>query len=312
VADRERSKTRAVWVAHGFIKRARWHPGSRVKEASELQSLWPNKINTALRIYRGSGLGALARYSLRYATGRQASNVDENEIIFNVLGAKHTTGTMVDVGAHFGSTIAPFVENGWRVLAFEPDVENRRKLEERFGRSPTVMIDARAISERPSQNVRFFRSDFSTGISGLSAFDKSHVASGEVETTRLDLAFEEVGIGVVDYLKIDTEGYDLCVLRSHPWQLMKPRMILCEFEDKKTVPLGYTFHDLARYLQYKGYTVIASEWYPLQRYGTPGEWRRFARYPCQLKNRRAWGNLIAAYKDEDIARLLEACSRYRF
>jgi FkbM family methyltransferase len=262
----------------------------------------PNKINKALRIYPDSGTGALARYSVHYVTGRRTGNIEENDLVYDVLCARHTAGTMVDVGAHFGGTVAPFVASGWRVLAFEPDSANRRKLEEQFGRSSNITIDRRAIADFPRKNVPFFRSAISTGISGLSSFDKSHVAAGEVETTTLALALKETGIGAVDYLKIDTEGYDLFVLRSHPWHLITPRMILCEFEDKKTVPLGYTFHDLAQYLQSKGYVVIVSEWFPIKRYGTPGEWRRFGRYPCKLKNRRAWGNLIAG---------LQGCGYYR-
>jgi hypothetical protein len=50
---------------------------------------------------------------------------------------------------------------------------------------------------------------------------------------------------LVDFLKIDTESHDLFVHQGYPWECGKPAVIECEFEDAKTVPLGYTFH---RYL----------------------------------------------------------------
>src|SRR4051794_27664893 len=66
-----------------------------------------------------------------------------------------------------------------------------------------------------------------------------------------------------------------------------------------------SFHDMANYLQNRGYRVIVSEWYPLRRYGTDGEWRRFAAYPCNLKNKNAWGNLLAAREESDFRAILD-------
>jgi hypothetical protein len=80
----------------------------------------------------------------------------------------------------------------------------------------------------------------------------------------------------VDFLKIDTEGFDLMVLKGYPWtQSPRPRVILCEFEDAKTVPLGYDFHQLAAFLVGEGYQLIISEWYPVKAYGGLHRWRRF-------------------------------------
>ena len=68
---------------------------------------------------------------------------------------------------------------------------------------------------------------------------------------------------------------------------------MCEFEDSKTTPLGYSYHDMAGYLVDKGYAVQVSEWYPVLQYGGNHRWRRFEHYPCELADPRAWGNLIA-------------------
>jgi len=70
-------------------------------------------------------------------------------------------------------------------------------------------------------------------------------------------------------------------------------VIECEFEDIKTVPLGYTFHDMAKYLVNKGYRVYVSEWHPIIRYGTQHHWNRLIRYPCELSDLKGWGDLLA-------------------
>src|SRR3546814_14166191 len=65
---------------------------------------------------------------------------------------------------------------------------------------------------------------------------------------------------------------------------------LCEFEDVKTVPLGYTYHDMAGFPLEQGYRVYVSEWHPIVRYGIRHDWRRLVPYPCELSDPSAWGN----------------------
>jgi hypothetical protein len=85
-------------------------------------------------------------------------------------------------------------------------------------------------------------------------------------------------------------------------------MIVCEFEDLKTVPLGYTFHDLCKYLAEKGYTIIVSEWIPIVAYGARHEWSEFKDYPCELNSKRGWGNLIAVREPLLLARVRARCN----
>ena len=83
------------------------------------------------------------------------------------------------------------------------------------------------------------------------------------------------------------------VLQGVPWGRIKPSAILCEFEDFKTVPLGYDFHRMAGFLVNQGYAVFVSEWHPIIRYGISHDWHKFAKYPCELSSPKAWGNLLA-------------------
>src|SRR3546814_302056 len=107
----------------------------------------------------------------------------------------------------------------------------------------------------------------------------------------------------VDFLKVDTEGHDLFALKGFPWERFRPAVIECEFEDAKTVPLGYTFHDMARFLLEKGYRVLVSEWHPIIRYGVRHDWRRLVAYPCELSDEVAWGNILAFRDPVDESKL---------
>jgi len=218
-------------------------------------------------------------------------------------------GVMIDVGAHHGLAMAPFLNLGWRIWAFEPDAANRAVLEDRLARHPrgsTVIVDRRAAAAEKREQLAFYRSEVSTGISGLSAFHDSHREVQRVDTVTLDEVMRDRGITAVDFLKIDTEGHDLFVLKGFPFNRVRPAVIECEFEDSKTVPLGYRFDDIARFLVDLGYRVYVSEWHPILRYGIAHDWCRLARYPCSLMDANGWGNLLAFAEPPNEEALLAA------
>lgn len=227
---------------------------------------------------------------------QQSAHYDETECIAELYSRCLIGQTMIDVGAHHGWALTPFLNKGWQIFAFEPDNENRAKLIERIfnhTNKSLINIDTHAVSNKSQTGLTYYRSDVSTGISGLSAFHKSHEEAHMVDSITLTDFFANMKLPDIDFLKIDTEGHDLFVLQGFPWERCKPAVIECEFEDLKTVPLGYTFHDLADYLVEKGYIVYVSEWHPIIQYGISHDWNRLMRYPCTLANEQGWGNLLA-------------------
>lgn len=225
-------------------------------------------------------------------------HLDEVLIVCRVIGKQ--PGTMVDVGAHHGYALDPYLQRNWDVHAFEPDPNNRAVLE---SRCPGITIDPRAVSQTDGDEVALFTSDVSTGISTLSPFHASHTATATVQTVRLDTYLRDHSIDRVDFLKTDVEGYDLLALRTFPWSTHQPRAVVCEYEDHKTAKLGHTTDDTAQFLQQQGYAVLVSEWWPIVEYGASHRWRRFMRYPCEVPA-DSWGNLIGVDPE-----LLEAVER---
>jgi FkbM family methyltransferase len=198
---------------------------------------------------------------------------------------------MVDVGAHHGDTMLPFARDGWRVHAFEPDPVNRSYLERSVEGFDNVTVIPDAVSDVRGQ-ATIYASDQSSGISSLSPFTERHEARAVVNVITLADYISSAGIADVTFLKIDVEGFEQRVLNGFPWTEIQPKIVLAEFEDAKTQPLGYGWNDLARLLTQKGYEVLISEWHPIVAYGGQHKWRRFARYPTALSDPAAWGNLI--------------------
>lgn len=240
---------------------------------------------------------------------KQHAHWDETKGIERLFRSHLRGSFMIDVGAHHGWALAPFLGAGWEIYALEPDQKNRNALEARLKNHPfraSVTVDSRCVSNNTRQGVPFYSSEQSSGISGLSAFHESHKEVQRVDVTTLREVLDEREAAEIDFLKIDTEGHDLFVLQGYPWERGRPRVIECEFEDAKTESLGYSFDDLARYLVNKGYTVFVSEWHPIVRYGIRHDWRQLARYPCQLADPKGWGNLLAFLEPINEKVLLDA------
>lgn len=225
---------------------------------------------------------------------KEQASLDESAFVSELVREKSGAEfVMLDVGAHRGSSLEPFLDRNWSVLAFEPDAANRQRLLQRFGSSPALRVDGRAVADFPGHGRTFYQSEESDGISGMLAFHESHQATGSVDVTTIADAMHEYDLDHIDFLKIDVEGMDFAVLRGVPWERTVPRIVLCEFEDAKTRLLGHSWRQIADYLQDKGYVVYVSEWHPITRYGVRHQWRSLTRYPCELANPDAWGNLLA-------------------
>jgi FkbM family methyltransferase len=219
------------------------------------------------------------------------SRVNEVDWVWKAFAGKRD-GIMVDVGSHFGESLRPFAAAGWRVLAFEPDPNPDKQHAITAALNEHSKLFHCALADRTETSMPFYRSAISTGISGLIPFHASHELAATVEAKRLCNILQDEGISHVDLLKIDTEGSDLLVLQGLQWHV-KPAVIICEFEDQKTVHLHYSFRDLGMYLKDADYVVYMSEWYPVVQYGGQHQWRELKTFPCQTADEHAWGNYIA-------------------
>lgn len=234
----------------------------------------------------------------------------ESDLIHEAFAARTSPGLMVDVGAHYGESFAPYLARSWQIYAFEPDPVNRAQLLKSVSAKSIRLFDL-AVGDREDDEVPFFASDESSGISGLSAFRETHREVSRVKLTTLRKVLNDEKVSHVDFLKIDTEGHDLFVLRGFPWERLKPDVVLCEFEDYKTKPLGYGYQTMGDLLLEKGYQVFLSEWAPIVKYGVSHQWRSWRAYPCGLKDPKGWGNFVAFRPGMELGAVERYVRRYQ-
>lgn len=197
----------------------------------------------------------------------------------------------------------PSISKNWSIHAFEPDPKNRSKIW--IPQSKKFTLNNNAVSNSDGIELPFYASEQSTGVSSLTNFLESHQQIATVKTTTLNNYFRNNQIDSVRFLKIDTEGHDLFVLQGMNFEEYNPEVILCEFDDYKTVPLKYDYHDIGKLLLKNGYQVFMSEWEPMK-YGSQDHynWKGITKYPSELSDKNGWGNFIA-FKDIDSIKFVE-------
>jgi FkbM family methyltransferase len=201
----------------------------------------------------------------------------------------------VDVGANVGTFTAIFAKRGRRVVAFEPHPVLYAELVERFSGTRHVACVQKAISDE-SGRLPFYTSDEHPGIHSLAPFDPTHAPTEVVDVSTLSTELTALEVSEVTALKIDIEGADFLALRSFDWDSSRPELVMVEFMDSRSADhFGYTHHDMAAFMQTKGYQTWVSEWAPLTEYRkvgdeTPHRWMGFHAYDPHASP--AHGNLL--------------------
>ncbi len=227
---------------------------------------------------------------------KMRSHFDEISIISNFLDYKN--GVMFDVGSLDGSSFMPFLIRKWDIYAFEPDKENHKNIVKYLKKwSLKINLSKKAVSDIEETRT-FYKSNASTGIPSLLKFNENQEPSHKVNTIVLKVFVENNNINNIDFLKIDVEGYDLNVLKGFDFSKLKPKVIMCEFEDKKTRLLNYTTVDMGQFLENQGYHLVYSIWFPIKEYGIRHEWKKMSDNIKDIDTKE-WGNIIAFANQTD-------------
>lgn len=147
------------------------------------------------------------------------------------------TGVWIDVGAHLGTMSLPAAQRnpGLEVYAFEPNVKLAAQT---WGLLPNFKLLPFAVAE--TNGFADFNINSDAGSSSLLPFNPEGLrrwiggnlmkveSRVSVPTIRLDCFMDWAGISKVDYLKIDTQGADLSVLKSAGERIRDIRKIMLE------------------------------------------------------------------------------------
>ncbi|MEK7469126.1 MAG: FkbM family methyltransferase [Planctomycetota bacterium] len=148
-----------------------------------------------------------------------------------LTGAK-SPQVLLDVGANKGDWTARALEIGQTpgslsIHTFEPSTATRNLLSARFREKSGVRVHSQAMSDRPGERM-FYGDKEGAGTNSLDPL--SGPGKESVPVTTLDLFFESEGLAAAAMVKIDTEGFDLLVLKGAANLLRDGRVDVFQFE----------------------------------------------------------------------------------
>jgi FkbM family methyltransferase len=194
---------------------------------------------------------------LKYATGAEGvSRYDALEIMF--FQRSISAGDVVfDLGAHAGQyaiLMSALTGPTGEVVAFEPDPYARSLFKKNIALNPTIKpprIEAAAVSDMPGEHEFF-----SAGGNANSSLVRSglNVAAAEAFTVPVVTLDDYVGASGLSpkWIKIDTEGAEIRILKGAKEVLAGEAGILVELHPYAWEEFGDTYEELKRIVSASG------------------------------------------------------------
>ena len=180
--------------------------------------------------------------------------------------------TIIDVGAHKGE----FTQNALqiksvnKIISFEPQKKIFKILKEKFINNEKVSINNLALSERVEKKMMKINKMTNTStlnheINNDSLYLKfknfllhqknSVISEEEIETTTFDTYFKQIKFDQNTLLKIDTEGYELHVLKGSIQKIKEIKYVLIENQFSNMYK-DIDFKDCHKFLQDKNFRLL--------------------------------------------------------
>jgi FkbM family methyltransferase len=156
----------------------------------------------------------------------------EHWLLEHVRKAALSPQVLLDVGANKGNWTAHALgltnaSKEVHIHAFEPSQVTRSMLASRFVESAAVTVQPYALSDTVGE-AKFYSKEDGAGTNSLSPLSGSNVEATKLIT--IDVFLRQSGIESVSMVKIDTEGFDLLVLRGAEQSLQDGRIDVVQFE----------------------------------------------------------------------------------
>jgi len=140
---------------------------------------------------------------------------------------------VVDVGAHIGRYTLTAAQKARKVISIEADPSNFSLLRQniRLNRFSNVIPLCLGISRERGKSVLHVAERSSGSTSSLERSWSGTPADAhtvEIRCETLDNLIEALGVGTVDWLKIDVEGHEVSVLQGAPKTLARTQRLVIE------------------------------------------------------------------------------------
>ncbi|OGC45495.1 hypothetical protein A2V49_02590 [candidate division WWE3 bacterium RBG_19FT_COMBO_34_6] len=174
---------------------------------------------------------------------------DYEDITIDRLLSFKKKGFYIDIGAYdptLGSNTKRFYNKGWSGINIEPDFDRYNKFLKKRKRDINLNL---GISDNRSEFI--FYKMFPESLSTFSKEEMEKkvkegyklISKNKVKVKKLEDIIKEYKIKDLDFVSIDTEGFDINVLFSADWQYFYPKVICIEGKDI----------NIEKYLMEKGY-----------------------------------------------------------
>ena len=166
-----------------------------------------------------------------------------------------------DVGANIGYYTLLLARAGGAVEAFEPDPDNRARLEANVrlnGLDGSIRIHDLALADREGEGVlQTVAGDHGeSSIAPRSIHDSARVRPRACRLATADALVASGRLRAPDFVKVDVEGAELLVLRGARSTIEAARPpLVCELNARAQAAFGYGPADLVRELADRGYVA---------------------------------------------------------
>lgn len=168
---------------------------------------------------------------------------------------------VLDVGGHVGQYAVLFASlaSSGKVVSFEPDIAARKVLHRNLelnGFTGNVTVENVALSDINGTHIFF-----SMGGDSMSSLVKSGLGSNassadiqehNVTTMKMDDYLSVNGLSFPDWIKLDTEGAEINILKGAREVLKSKATILCELHPYAWEEFGTSYSDLLSIIKQSG------------------------------------------------------------
>lgn len=194
-----------------------------------------------------------------------------------------------DIGANTGdwTALAQEVNPEAMIHAFEPFPATFERLAKRFAHHPRVILSAAAAGAQEGELELKISTDADEHNSFHGRTDRQPDSVLKVPVVTVDGTCQKLGIARIHFLKIDTEGHELAVLKCAQTMLRKGLINAVQFEYGNNYVQARVFlkdiFDFAADLPYDLYRVMPDGLRTLPGYHTSLENFQYANYAMMLR-----------------------------
>tara|TARA_B100001173_G_C15942373_1_gene527686 strand:- start:337 stop:1023 length:687 start_codon:yes stop_codon:yes gene_type:complete len=190
--------------------------------------------------------------------------------------------TIIDVGAHKGE----FAQNALKIrsvnkiISFEPQKMIFEILKDKFKKNDKIILNNFALSDKVEKKIMKINKMTATStlnheINNNSLYFKfksfllyqknSIISEEEIDTTSFDIFFDQHKFDENTLLKIDTEGYELHVLKGSNQKIKEVKYVLIENQFSNMYK-NVNFKDCHKFLEDKNFRLLKKFRFPTLHY----------------------------------------------